>query len=322
MPSSQSIPEVNEIVLNVADYSVFGLRVRSELALPELFPVNGEGDADVTIRLGSIGDPQQEEGLHAVEGALLFVISKVGRYRIADGGEILVEPAPGAPERNVRLYLLGSAFGALLHQRGLLPLHANAVEIDGRAVAFMAESGGGKSTLAAWFHDRGYRVIADDVCVIHFDEGRPHAAPGLPRLRLWLEALEFTGRDRSGYHRSYVAESESFDKFDVPINSAAAVQSHVPLSAVYLLDRGGGFSITELTGVAAIEAVFANTYRGSYVSAANGEESHWLSAVRLVQETPVYCVSREWGLASQDEQYCRLLEHASGDVRSDSDGSA
>ena len=35
-----------------SDYSVFGLRVRSQLSLPELFAVDGEGIADVTIRVG------------------------------------------------------------------------------------------------------------------------------------------------------------------------------------------------------------------------------------------------------------------------------
>ena len=49
--------------------------------------------------------------------------------------------APGASSRNVRVFLLGSAFGALLHQRGLLPLHANAVEVDGRAVATLIRFG-------------------------------------------------------------------------------------------------------------------------------------------------------------------------------------
>ena len=47
---------------------------------------------------------------------------KVGRYRIEAGNRITVESEPGVPERNVRLFLLGSAFGVLLHQRGLLPV--------------------------------------------------------------------------------------------------------------------------------------------------------------------------------------------------------
>ena len=78
----------------------------------------------------------------------------------------------------------------ILHQRSLLPLHANAMVVEGRAIGFMGHPGAGKSTLAAWFHDRGFDVLADDVCVVTpGPDGRPLAHPGIPRLRLWREAL-------------------------------------------------------------------------------------------------------------------------------------
>lgn len=147
----------------------------------------------------------------------------------------------------MRLFLLGSAFGALLHQRGLLPLHANAVEIDGRAFAFMGPSGAGKSTLAAWFHRQGDSVIADDVCVVGFGgDGRSFAAPGLPRLRLWAEALELMGGDSANYDRSYVGNDALTEKFDVPMGEVATARSNIELGALYLLNRGDEFSIAGL----------------------------------------------------------------------------
>jgi hypothetical protein len=66
------------------------------------------------------------------------------------------------------------------------------------------------------------------------------------------------------------------------------------------------FSLNRLTGVAAADAVFANTYRGVYVPAAKGQRSHWLSAVRLVQTTPVFSATREWDPTKLDAQ-CELL---------------
>src|SRR5258708_9269606 len=80
--------------------------------------------------------------------------------------------------------------GAIFHQRGLLPLHANAIEVGGQAVAFVGPSGAGKSTLAAYFRDRGYRVLCDDVCVVSFgSDGEPLAWPGIPRIKLSGRAL-------------------------------------------------------------------------------------------------------------------------------------
>ena len=295
----------------VTDYCVFGLRVRSELPLPELFPAVQDGEPDVIIERGSV--IAGANGIETRDEALVLAIPDVGRYRIHGGRNILVDADPGVPDRNLRLFLLGSAFGALLHQRGLLPLHANAVEIDGKAFAFMGESGAGKSTLAAWFHDRGHRVISDDVCVVGFDaEGRAFAAPGLPRLRLWREALELMGREASGYHRSYVQASEEFDKFDVPIALGNATTDNMPLAGLYLLERADQLSLTRLDGVEAADAVFANTYRGAYVAAAGNQRDHWLSAVKLVRNVPVYRAAREWDLAKLDSQNQMLLEGVLG----------
>jgi hypothetical protein len=294
------------------DYSVFGLTVRSALDLPELFPVERLHNPDVTIRIGELAQPETAPGLHACGEALLLVVPTVARYRIEGGREIIVEPEPTAPERNVRLYLLGSAFGALLHQRGLLPLHANAVEIDGRAVAFMGESGAGKSTLAAWFHDQGFRVIADDVCVVQFGaDGQVRACPGLPRLRLGEEVLEATGREASAFPRSYVGDDD-FRKYDVSIGANAA-RNATDIGAVFILAKGDAFSVEQLSGLDAATAVFDNTYRGRYLDQVDGHHRHWSATIKLVRKVPIYRLSRVWDIGSLDQQ-CELIVRSARDL--------
>lgn len=295
-------------------YSVFGLRVASAIELPELSPSADLTDTDVHIDLGTLSR-DATPGLTNDGDALLLTVPDVASYRIVGGRQIIVDAAPGAVDRNVRLFLLGSAFGALLHQRGLLPMHANAVEIDGHAVAFMGESGAGKSTLAAWFHDRDYRIIADDVCVLGFDSnGRAHAQPGLPRLRLWQEALEATGRNAIDYARSFIGD-ENFEKYDVRIAEVATVNDVLPLGSLYLLERGDRFTIRQLAGIEAAEAVFAHTYRGAFVSAVKAEQRHWDACIRLVRSTPIFAVSRIWGLDRLDDQSRSVLRHAETVVR-------
>jgi hypothetical protein len=297
--------------VGVSDYRVFGLKIRSELELPELFVDETEATPEVLIRRGTVPG-KRAAGLHADKDSLVLVVPDVGRFRIAEGTSITVEPEPGVPERNVRLFLLGSAFGALLHQRGLLPLHANAVEIDGKAVAFMGESGSGKSTLAAWFHDHGCRVLADDVCVVRFDAtGRAMACAGLPRLRLWVDAMELTGRDRDGLHRSYVGEAGDLDKFDVPVELSAMMPGDAVLGAVYLLDDGEEFAIEPLAGVEAADAIFANTYRGAYVAATGTHRDHWHAAMTLARRTPVFRVMRTKSFGEFPAECEALLRHAS-----------
>jgi hypothetical protein len=290
------------------DYQVFGLRIRSEIPLPELFPAIGEAVPDVTIRRGIVPPSGPSVGLQTQGAALILTVPEVGRYRIEAGREIVVDPEPDAPEPNFRLFLLGSAFGAVLHQRGLLPLHANAVEIDGRAVAFMGESGAGKSTLAAWFHDHGHRVIADDVCVVGFKGAQAIAVPGLPRLRLWSDALRAMGRDSRDYPRSYGGQ-EQIDKFDVPIERTIAVCEPQPLAAIYLLDGIEPFAFTRLTGIEAAEMLFAHTYRGSYLAAALTHRTHWTSCITLAGGTPMFQLSRVRDFDRLDEQCAGILAH-------------
>lgn len=294
-------------------YDVFGLTIGSEIPLPELFPATSERIADVTVRRGSLGQTGSAAGLRVEnDQSLLLTIPDVAQYRIRGGREIIVDPAAvGVPERNVRLYLLGSALGAVLHQRGLLPLHANAVEIDGKAVAFMGESGAGKSTLAAWFYDQGYRVLADDVCVVRFvDNGDPFVSPGLPRLRLWENALLASGRRPSDYARSYAGD-EQYNKYDVPLARDASASAEVPLGLIYVLKTGETFSITCLAGVAAADAVFANTYRGAYVGAVASAEAHWSNSLRLVRKTQIFKCERIWDSEMLEEQAKAILDHVS-----------
>lgn len=287
-------------------YSLFGLQIDSDLPLPELFEVNSDLPADVTIQLGSAPDEGQlEPDLHLVEGGALLVVEKTANYFVADGSRILIEPHEGASKRNVRLFLLGSAFGLLLHQRRMLPLHANAVEIDGNVVAFMGESGAGKSTLAAWFSDRGFRLIADDVAVVDFIGETPIIQPGLPRLRLWESVIHATGRNSAEYALS-IEDDPTYDKRDVFLPQARVASEPRRLGALVELSRTGEL-MEPLRGAAAVEAIMSHTYRGSYVKAVQTVREHWETCMRLAQAVPVCRACVDFDLQRLDQTYEPLL---------------
>lgn len=291
-------------------YRLFGLHLRSQIDLAGLAPAVKAGRVDVEIGYGGVPPGEHPPGYSATPDGTLLSVAKVGRYLIRDGREIVIEPAPGASERNLRLFLLGSAIGALLHQRGLLPLHANAIDLGGRSVAFSGHSGAGKSTIAAWFHDRGYPILADDVCVIGFDEaGRPLAYPGIPRLRLWREALEASGRDAGAYDRSF----DDTDKYDVPTGEGADA-GPLPLAAIYLLRKAGEddgeAAIVRSTGVEAIDTLMSNTYRGGYLRMIGRTREHLAACVKVARAVPIFRARRHWGFGRFDEQAKQLHDHA------------
>ena len=293
------------------DYVVFGLKVRSEIPLHALTQT-AIAAPDVEIRIGSIPKHRGVEpfGLYVGENGAVLNIADVGRFLIANGTEIVVDANDSTSPRNVELFLLGSAFAAILHYRHLLPLHANAIELDGRAIAFMGHSGAGKSTLAAWFADRGFRILSDDVCVINFDPaGIAYASAGIPRLRLWKDALNVKGISEDGLLRSFDGQ----DKFDLPIPSNAD-KNPIRIDALYVLGRTEHTQIRPIIepilGTDAVEAISVNTYRGAYIPMIGNSFTHIKKCISLAKCVDVLTFNRSWNHASFEDDASYLLKTA------------
>ena len=299
-------------------YSCFDFRLRSEIPLAELVPARAE-ERDrpiVDVRLGAVpaslaGAPAPVHGLQAAGGEALLTVPNVGRYLVREGLEVVVDPATGASERNVRLFLLGSALGVLCHQRGLLPLHANAIVAGGAAIGFAGRSGAGKSTLAAHFQRSGYEVLCDDVCVLSFDvEGAPFAWPGLPRLKLWGDAASAFGHDPAGLDRAM----DGMDKYHVPIAGIGPARP-IPFRRLYVLGRaeaGKEGRIERLRGQEAMQAVLAQTYRGAYLAPMGLSGRHFAQCAALVSAAEIYAASRAWGFDIFGREAARLEAHVAG----------
>jgi hypothetical protein len=284
-----------------ADYAAFGLRIRSELALPELAPAGACAAAlpAVVIRLGAAGTVPGRANLtgptyQVAADDFLLEVQGVARYRVRNGEEIVVEPAAEATPALVRLFLLGTPFGALCHQRGLLPLHASAIEVDGGCVAFAGFSGAGKSTLAAFFAERGYPVICDDVCSVTADaHGPPLAWPGVARLKLWRDALDTLHRDPASLEPTRIGMA----KYHVMIEPRPD-QRPLPLRRLYVLREAriaAHEGIHRLAGSRAFEAVIAHTFRRRLSAPLGKSQSYFANVAALVQHVPVHVAGRRWG---------------------------
>src|SRR5262245_57475467 len=147
-------------------FTAYGLNIDSEIDLPELRR-RVEGAPDVSIRYALSSDDlpgakRNNPGWQSKENQLLLTIKDVAKYFILEGREIRIERSANSREEDIRVFLLGSVLGALMHQRNILTLHASAIRCSRGAVLFMGPSGYGKSTLAGSMLQRGYSMIADD----------------------------------------------------------------------------------------------------------------------------------------------------------------
>lgn len=297
-------------------YACFGLNIRSQIPLPEIQDVAEPGDRlpHVVVRLGEAAQWTGSEAVAAPrfevsDLGVIFSVPDVAQYQVANGNEIVVTPAPGSAMHDVRLYLLGSAFGLLCHQRGLMPLHANAIVMDGEAVAFAGASGAGKSTLAAYFERSGQQLLCDDVCVLSFDmDGRPLAWAGPPSLKLWADAASAFGHD--GHRLERVGAR--WDKFHVPFSRDIG-SGPFALRRLYILQRQEGESaeFVRLRGAQAVEAIAAQTYRSRFIGPMGLRVRHLQQSVAVAKSAEVYVASRDWGFDLFEREADRLLRHAS-----------
>ncbi len=286
-------------------YSLFGLTVVSELPLPELPP--GKPPADVVVRRGVVPEALDEVKKRGVlyqagPGRLLLRVRDVGRFLVSDGREIRVEPASEAEERALRVFLYGSAMGALLQQRGVLPLHASAIEAGGRAIVLAGNSGEGKSTLAAAFHRAGYRVLADDVVAVHpggdGDGDAPRAFPAYPALKLWPDALARLEIDPSELAR----ERPGLEKTILPTGERFAGEP-LPITHVYLLHSTNkdDLEVKPITGMGKLAALWRFTYRRQFLDGLEDKQQHFRMCTALAKSAALAAVVRPSGDFRIDE---------------------
>jgi len=212
------------------------------------------------MRLGRIPehlDGSRGEGVlyEVAPGQFLLRVRNVSRYLVRDGAEIVVDPAPNADPASIRLFLMGAGFGALLHQRGFLPLHASAIATEEGAVILAGRSGSGKSTLAAVFERRGYGILADELCAVCLKEA-PFVQPGIPGLMVWADALARLNVETAGLRQA----RQGIQKYRLPSVDGPAREGK-QANTIFFLAPGEKMEITELKGRAKVLALAAHTYR-------------------------------------------------------------
>ena len=180
-------------------YLLYGFNVKSDIEMPAV-PGNAAQAGDLFFRLlppttkqpTTIGSNWLIE---SAAGQTSLTIRDVGTYRIRNGSEVYVEPVPAVENSRLRIYLMASVLGLLLDQRGLLVLHASAIQVGSEAALFLGESGFGKSTIAAAMSVKGYPIIADDLAPVQIIGSDACITPGFPRLKLYPEIASSLGMD-------------------------------------------------------------------------------------------------------------------------------
>jgi hypothetical protein len=296
------------------NYTVYGLSLNSEIPLPELIESPPDREPDITVELAPLSENLERrsanaEGYFLCSDSICFNVPGVAKYQIRGGSEIIVDPYPEGPAEGIRLFLLGSGLGALLHLLGRTPFHASTIRVDDVTVAFSSDSGGGKSTLAAFLLQRGYVVTGDDVSALEpTASGEVLSHPGVPRIRLLPDVMDAlglsAGRDES---------SSKTDKKYPLANREDPLTAPAPLRRIYFLefaeDAGSPVLIQPMGRYEALIELRKNVYRPSLVAELGRERDFFEWAKRALFSVSFFRLSRPKDLGRLDEAIDSVEAH-------------
>lgn len=225
---------------NLPVYVQCALRLRSEIELS--LPRAGGDAADVDVRWGpdihDSSEPPPGDVIAAYgsgEDRWYTATSTGSEYlmRFRDCGEFVISADlsavqvrrdPAGRFELLPILMAGTVSALLLTLRGHTVLHASAVAIDGAALAFVGQSGRGKTTLAALLCLDGAELVTDDVLTVH--DGPPvTCVGGASELRLRAAAAVLAEQRADRPARTTADERLAF-------SPSPAVLEPLPLAAI------------------------------------------------------------------------------------------
>lgn len=290
-------------------YYAYGLGIHSELPIPEFLPA--KVGCDVTIKVETkltIADylPQEviEEPLAISlqpQKAIVY-LQGTGLFLLHGGSTITIVPEVNASQELLRNFLIGTVMATLLHQKGLLVLHASVVNIDGNGVAFLGDSGEGKSSLAAAFHAQGDSIVTDDVAAVNITQSPAMVSPSFPQLKLCEEVADTLGYE---WDALYLLPFQMNKRGYRLVTGFPRMP--LPLKGIYILTTGSELQIEVLSPSEAVMAIMRHSELDTFFH--SGHTAHWQLCVALARDCPVYRLQRPRNLALLSKGARLLREH-------------
>jgi ABC-type cobalamin/Fe3+-siderophores transport system ATPase subunit len=293
-------------------YKAFGFSISSEIPLPELSLLNNQNHlTDIEIVLKDLTPIWSEVAVNEGEfivtkDMVMFHVPNTSLFRVEKGNKIIVSPLMEDEEDAIRIFILGTCMGIILMQRGVLPLHGSAVEINGKAFAIIGDSGAGKSTLAKAFLQKGYHLLTDDVIAVHFNEDQvPYVTPSYPHQKLWQESLDKFGMESNQYRSIYKRET----KFAIPV-SAQFSKEPIPLAGIFelVISEGDGIEIKPIDKLMGLQKLLYHTYRHFLISPLGLMDWHFNQSTKMMSYVNMFQLKRSTTRFSALEIVSLILE--------------
>lgn len=329
-------------------YELFGLRLATSLPFEGRL-AEASGEADFTLE--TVREPPVREGWHRRRDPVyttpgrdpddpiafqLYRLDEVDVIRCGKGLDFFLTsdrirafPFGEGAEASVPVRFLGPVVSLLLERAGLPVLHAAAVSVEGRAVAFLASNHGGKTSLAASFLLGGHGLLTDDLVALDSvaprDPAKIHVRPGYPEMRMWPEqARYFLAESGHGSVDPLSRVHPQVEKWRVPVGRSPGLgrfdQEPRPLTAIYLpsrQDEAAAVRIEEVGPADAMIELVRHSFLPNLVAAAGWQGRRLDVFSRLLSQCPVRRLTYPSGYEHLPAVRDAILEdHQRGPTRS------
>ena len=186
---------------NRVELDVLGVRVDSTVQSFPLSEWHAPLEDDLVSRtVGFVGQQERQIEVWSTSSGFLVKVENIGDFLIVFDRQTIYINDTLVKERTshdqvllvsllVREVILGPVLVLALAFRDIWSLHGSAVAHNGRTIAFLAESGTGKSTLAAYLsRQANWNLVADDILPVTGNSNGLTAWPHFPQLKLPLDA--------------------------------------------------------------------------------------------------------------------------------------
>jgi hypothetical protein len=264
-------------------YEAYGYSIYSEIELPLAVMPSLNGEPDLVVRFGKADEDS---------GGVVREIPDLFAFCINYDGEIIVEVYDQARIRLIASIIRGEIVSAFLRWQGYLVLHASAVSIDGKAIAFMGWSGAGKSVSALSFlnHIKSCKLITDDILPVKVLGDKILAIPSFPRARLWGKEHKLISDVK--VESSSVHEASDKKEFTLKCSFAKV---ETPLDSLFILNgynEDGNIVINSIDKLGALKFIVSQTWSRGIIGDNRYEDQDLQNVGRLVNTVDIFKLRR------------------------------
>ncbi len=236
-------------------YTFFNHVIKSDVVLPELTELTGNDTQnvlpDVWLKLSGnqVEFIEKREWLHHWKapdqsvtlsfardsGTLFLHFPGMACFVICNNGQLITcYPKASLALATIRHLLLDQILPRLFaHFYSYSVFHACFLSVNGKGVCFLADSGWGKSTIAAGLGAAGHTILTDDCLGIILDENQVSGIPAYYGIRLLPDSIENLGHLFAGKGEAF-AEYTSKKRIALakPVDGSPKA---LPMQALFLL---------------------------------------------------------------------------------------